>query len=159
MKNKRKLILLGMLVIVLLIIDRLTKNLAETYLSNRIITIIPSFFELRLAYNPGAGWSILSNQRWLLIAISALTSAVLTYLVYTEKRVLLKTSYSVILAGAMGNLIDRAATGLVIDFLQFYPLRYPFPTFNVADMCIVIGTGMLLLDFYLQEKEASKHGK
>lgn len=145
-------------------LDHWTKFLAATYLDRfNPITLIPRFFELDLAFNDGAAWSIFASQRVLLILVSSVTILVLSYLYLREKNLLTRWSFIVIIAGAFGNLFDRVATGLVVDFLQFYPFGYAFPTFNVADIGIVVGTGLLLLALYMQElrekKEQKSNGK
>jgi signal peptidase II len=145
-------------------LDHWTKYLAATFLDRFVpMTIIPGFFDLDLAFNDGAAWSIFASQRVLLILISSVTIVVLSYLYLRKKNLLTRWSFVIIIAGAFGNLFDRVATGLVVDFLQFYPFGYAYPTFNVADIGIVVGTGLLLLALYMQElrekKEQKSNGK
>ena len=137
------------------------------YLKSDPVTVIPNFFYFSLEHNPGAAWSFLANLgvwgRIILLTISIVMSGVLLYF-YIRKFKTLNTLYRIGLTlmagGAMGNLIDRAFywRGLggpngVIDFLSFhlwYPSKngwtyYIFPTFNIADSALVIGSIVLLV--------------
>ena len=93
--------------------------------------------------------------------IPAFSTVALAFIVYlfwragqTGARAL--TGLSLILAGAAGNLYDRFAYGYVVDFLDFYVGSYHWPAFNVADSCITIGAGLLLLDSFLTQQHAER---
>jgi signal peptidase II len=144
-------------------LDQLTKYLADhqlTYLKPS--AVIPGFFDLLLVYNKGAAFSFLSTggdfTRWLLTAISAIVSVVLIiYLKRTESsRYLLRSALLLILAGAIGNLVDRALIGYVIDFISLYHGEYRFATFNMADAFISVGAILLILDTYYSEVTKEK---
>ncbi len=140
------------------VLDQATKFLAELLLEiHQPVPVLPSF-NLMLTYNPGAAFSFLAGaggwQRWFFLGLGAAISIVLivwlTRLRSEEKRLTL--ALALILGGAIGNLIDRAWLGQVIDFIQLYYDRWYWPAFNVADSAITIGATLLVLDSLLGER-------
>ncbi len=122
--------------------------------AGEVIEWIPGVFELRYCENPGIAFSMLENQRWLFIPISALVSAVMILVLFRSPLCKYKTftaSCILILAGGVGNLIDRALYGYVID--MFYFKLIDFPIFNFADCCVVIGAGLLIVFMLFIYKE------
>ncbi|WP_026073635.1 signal peptidase II [Acetivibrio cellulolyticus] len=112
------------------------------------IPIIDGFFYLAHWQNTGAAWGIMQNGKVFLIPVTVIVSIALVYFMSKSKNKMFKASISMILGGALGNLIDRAfRKGGVVDFLDFHFGTYNFPTFNVADSFIVIGT--ILLSIYI----------
>ena len=108
---------------------------------------------LVLVYNPGAAFSFLSDaagwQRGFFIGIALIASAWIVYLLrrYPHQR-LFALALSLILAGAVGNVIDRVLHGAVIDFLDFHAYGYHWPAFNVADSAISCGAALLIWDAF-----------
>ena len=131
--------------------DQLAKAAAVQYLAANQAVAVTSFFNLVLVYNAGAAFSFLSDaagwQRLLFIAIAAVASIWIVYLLrqYSHQR-LFALALSLVLAGAIGNLIDRVRVGAVIDFLDFHALGYHWPAFNVADSAITCGAALLIWD-------------
>jgi signal peptidase II len=122
------------------------------------IAIVP-FFNLTYVHNTGAAFSFLSEaggwQRWFFAALAIIMSFIMTLWLTRLKahETLLAVSLSLILGGAMGNLIDRLAYGYVIDFLDVYYGTYHWPAFNIADSAITIGVALMLVEsFKSQEK-------
>lgn len=137
----------------LLIIDQITKILANWFFSLGESLPITSFFSLHLVYNHGAAFSFLSSaggwQKFFFIGTSTVISLVLLFwLVKSNARKQKKLCFglSFILGGAIGNLLDRLLYGYVIDFIDFYWKKYHWPVFNFADVWISIGVFLLLLD-------------
>ena len=131
--------------------DQLAKYAAVQHLAvNKAVAVTP-FFNLVLTYNSGAAFSILSDaagwQRALFIAIALIASAWIVYLLrkYPHQR-LFALALALVLAGAVGNVIDRIFIGAVIDFLDFHALGYHWPAFNVADSAITCGAVLLIWD-------------
>ena len=129
------------IVLATLSLDRLTKFLiTKNLFQNQSIPIIKGIFHITLVYNRGAAFGILKNQIPLFI-ITSLFAIILIYFNLKENRQ--SKSYSItlslILAGALGNLVDRLFFGYVIDFLDFRI----WPVFNVADSAITIGAILL----------------
>jgi signal peptidase II len=135
----------------IVVLDQATKLIVTNYLAvHEMVTVTP-FFNLVLTYNPGAAFSFLSSasgwQRWLFIAIALAASVWIVFLLrrYTRLR-LFAAALSLVLAGAVGNLIDRVLFGAVIDFLDFHAFGYHWPAFNVADTAITCGALLLVWD-------------
>lgn len=142
---------LGISVLVI-IFDQLTKHLAEARLDYGVpLSVVPSF-NLTLLYNKGAAFSFLSEaggwQRWFFVTVSFAASVALVFWLRKLRREqwLLALSLSLILGGAVGNLIDRLLLGYVIDFIQLYYRGFYWPAFNIADSAISVGAVLLIWD-------------
>lgn len=142
----------AIIIILCIAADQLTKAVVESSIQGmESIPVIDGFFYIIHRVNKGAAWSFLANKDWgiyLLAAISMIASILMIILIYKSSNVKLKAALSFICAGSIGNLIDRAFYKGVTDFLDFHFGSYVFPTFNVADMCIVCGTiflGLVLI--------------
>lgn len=134
------------------ILDQVTKQMVVA--SMRLyesIAVIP-FFNITYVHNTGAAFSFLSDaggwQRWFFAALAFVVSVVISVWLARLKKneVLLAISLSLILGGAIGNLIDRLLYGYVIDFLDVYYKTWHWPAFNVADSAITLGVVLLLLE-------------
>ena len=141
---------MGIIIIIcLLALDILSKQWAMKFLAvNGDIEDIKNFLNLAYLENRGAAFGILQNKRFFLITIVSLVIiAMIFYLIkYRPQSKLLRGSLYLIIPGAVGNLIDRVFFGFVVDFLQFhYKDIYYFPTFNVADILVVLGTMLMIL--------------
>ncbi|WP_438433440.1 signal peptidase II [Gorillibacterium sp. sgz500922] len=135
------------------------------------VPVIGDFFGLTLHRNRGAAFSILQEQRLFFIIITVVVvSGIVYYMqrVLRERKVLLPTALGFLLGGALGNFIDRALTGEVVDFLMFnfrfswfgHPVDYTFPIFNIADTAITIGVALIILDTLLaglKERKEKRH--
>ena len=126
---------------------------------NDQITIIPNFFSLYYVKNTGAAFSILEDNTIILIIISVIFICILNHFIKQEKELtkISIISFGMILGGIYGNLIDRIIYHAVIDFLSFQFFSYSFPIFNVADIAITVGVGLLIINT-LFDKEKIKEG-
>ena len=150
-----------------IVLDQLTKVIAEAeLLLHKPLAIFPGF-NLTLMYNKGAAFSFLSDAGgWQRILFVTLSTVISIFLFFWLKQItqddkqkhnhLLKIGIAFILGGAIGNLIDRAATGAVVDFIQVYYSTHYFPAFNIADSAITLGAGLLILDMILEMKSKKK---
>lgn len=145
--------------LIVLILDQWSKITIDSVMSlHQSIAIIP-YFNLTYVRNAGAAFSFLSGaggwQRWFFATIAVAISSVLTIWLYRLKanETLLAIALSLILGGAIGNLIDRLAYGYVIDFLDVYYQTWHWPTFNVADMAISLGVFLMLLENFVGWKD------
>lgn len=117
------------------------------------IPLIP-YFNLTYVHNTGAAFSFLSEaggwQRWFFAALALVISAVLSvWLARLQKQeTLLALALSLVLGGAVGNLIDRLAYGYVIDFLDVYYNSWHWPAFNIADSAITLGVALMLAESF-----------
>ena len=137
-----------LVIVFLLLSDIITKQWALRYLAvEGDITVIEGFFKLSYLENRGAAFGILQNKQIFLIIITSIIILGMLYYVFIlkPKSRLLNWSLYLIIAGAVGNLIDRNFLGFVVDFLEFHYKSYYFPTFNLADTFVVIGTGPLII--------------
>jgi len=145
-----------------IIIDQLTKLLIIKAQITVPVTMIPNFFYIGFGINGGAAWGMFQNGRYVLIAFTVIALIVLNYIISKHKIGFLNIALSLVAGGAAGNLIDRIGRGGVVDFLDFYIGSYHYPTFNVADSCIVVGTALLMyyVLFYSNRKvETNENNK
>ena len=155
-----------MLVLALVLADQLSKAWVQAnFVLGERLNLLP-MLDFTLVYNEGAAWSILSDaggwQRWFLSIVSAVVSLVLVVWIHrlrTEQRLLL-AALTLILAGALGNLVDRLQLGKVVDFILVYYQDWYFPAFNVADSLITVGAVLMIADMFLNpEQPAASSGK
>lgn len=137
--------------VLVVVLDQGTKWLALGMLDPyRPVPLIPSL-NFTLMFNDGAAFSFLSGaggwQRWLFAGFAlAMSVALLIWLLRLGSRErLTAAALSLVLGGAVGNLIDRMVTGRVVDFIDFYVGKWHWPAFNVADSAITLGVILLLL--------------
>jgi signal peptidase II len=137
-----------------IVIDQVTKQIAEAQLSlHEPVNLIP-YFDWYLTYNTGAAFSMLADaggwQRWLFTIIAIVVSAVIVQWMrkLPPEDSLTALSLGLILGGAIGNLIDRILLGHVIDYIQVWLGSYPFPAFNIADASISVGAALLILSSF-----------
>jgi len=140
---------LSLLVITL---DQITKHIALIELQPyQPHAVIPGLLNWTLAFNPGAAFSFLAGedgwQRWLFTALAIGVSAMLAFWLSRTPRGDWRNALplSLIIGGALGNLIDRLRFGHVTDFIQVYWHDWAFPAFNVADSAISVGAVLLVL--------------
>lgn len=124
---------------------------------------ITGMFNLVLAHNSGAAFSFLDDaggmQRWLFTAVAVVASAWMVWLLRKHHaQLLFAWALSMILGGALGNLVDRIAYGYVVDFLSFHWNQHYFPAFNLADSAITCGAFLLILDSFKEKKHGTAAG-
>ena len=150
-----------LLICLLTLLDRITKNIVVTDLKgHEDIILIRGVLQLRYIENRGAAFGILQNSRVFfivitLIVLAAATAGFIHYIFKTDAgrcEWLLLTVYALLMAGAIGNLIDRAAHGYVVDFIYFSLID--FPVFNVADIYITCGCILVLLYVLLSDRKS-----
>lgn len=142
-------------VVTILVLDQLTKMIVDrTMALHQSIPIIDGVFSLTYVRNTGAAFGIFSGSHeafrlpfLILVSVLALGFVVVMLKRLRDEEKGLITALSLIIGGAIGNLVDRILYGEVIDFLDFYWSHYHWPAFNVADSCITIG--VLITLFYL----------
>lgn len=135
----------------IMLADQLTKfAILQSFTVNKVVELT-SFFNLVLVYNRGAAFSFLSDaagwQRGFFITIALVASVWIIYLLRRyRQQTLFCLALSLVLAGALGNVIDRILFGAVVDFLDFHAYGYHWPAFNVADSAITCGAALLIWD-------------
>lgn len=133
----------------IVLLDQLTKFFATIYLmAGNPYIIIKDHFEFRYVQNYGAAFGILQQKRLFFIIITLAVVLFIGYYLYRnfdKLSSISRFSISILLGGAIGNLIDRIRLGYVVDFLRVNIIKsYDFPVFNVADMFIVVGTILIV---------------
>lgn len=161
MTMNARLLLWFVLALAVVGVDQLTKQLMMGWLSYGQSWPVTPFFDLVLVFNPGAAFSFLADhdgwQRWFFIVLTSAVSVWLVHLIrrHAQER-LMPTGLSLILGGAIGNLIDRVHYGAVVDFLYFHAGGHGFPAFNVADSAITVGVVLMLADQFGLASRASR---
>lgn len=147
---------------VVVILDQLTKYAAVAALAGKAPVEVTSFFNLVLVYNRGAAFSFLAGmdgwQREFFISIALIASVWIVYLLRRyPQQTLFCLALSLVLGGAIGNVIDRVSIGAVTDFLDFHAFGWHWPAFNVADSAIVCGAALLIRDGFRGDGESREN--
>lgn len=144
---------------IVLLLDQIIKLVVMNNMNlHQEIKIIPNFFSLYYVENPGAAFSILGNQTMLLIIVSVVCLILIKEYIKKEKEFsnLSIISLGMIIGGTIGNLFDRILYKAVIDYLAFDIFKYSFPVFNLADIAITVGAGLLLLSYFIDNFKKKK---
>jgi len=137
-----------------IVFDQATKQLAEARLAPHEAVNVMPYFDWYLTYNSGAAFSLLADaggwQRWFFTIIAIVVSIVIVQWIrkLPGDETLTAVSLSLILGGAIGNLIDRILLGHVVDFIQVWLGSVAFPAFNIADAAISVGAVLLILSSF-----------
>jgi len=138
---------------VVIILDQLTKWMIVKWVPLYDKIPVNSFINITHQRNTGAAFSFLADasgwQRWFFIILAATVSAYIVWWLWrirTAGQVILSAGLSLVLGGAIGNVIDRIMLGSVVDFIQVYIVGWPFPSFNIADAAISVGAVFLIID-------------
>lgn len=138
--------------ILVFIIDQLVKHLVvSTMHLGQSLPVIKGIFHITYVLNPGAAFGMLEHQRWffIVVALAAVLLGVAFYKKLQQESFLMRSGAGLLLGGAVGNLADRIQSGLVVDFLDFRI----WPVFNIADIAICAGAGMLIFDIWQRRNE------
>jgi signal peptidase II len=146
-----------------IVLDQSSKAWITSHFGYGEILFVLSVFNLVLVHNTGAAFSFLSDaggvQRWLFSIIAIVASVWIVWLLRRHgTQPLFALALSMILGGALGNLIDRIAYGYVVDFLQFHWDEHYFPAFNLADSAITCGAALLILESFIGKKHGTAAG-
>ena len=150
---------LGLSVLVV-VLDQLSKYWISSRFSYGESMYVLDIFNLVLVHNTGAAFSLLGDaggmQRWLFSIIAIVASVWIVWLLHKHQhQKLFALALSMILGGALGNLIDRIAYGYVLDFLDFHWNTYHFAAFNLADSAITCGAFLLIIEAFMEKKHGA----
>ena len=153
-----------LLIIFIILLDQFSKAVVQSNMSSgQLINVINGFFNISYVKNTGVAFGVgAGSTSWVraifILGIPVFACFYIFYLLIGSLKGSLRISiaYSLILGGAVGNLIDRFSIGYVVDFFDFYYKESHFPSFNIADSCISIAAGMLIIDALLQIKMTKK---
>jgi len=166
--KKRKYWVLSILTVSIIILDQLTKTLVVKHFRlGETLSIITDFFNFTYIRNTGAAFGIFAHANpafripfFVIVPIIALAAIAYIFRKIPDTDLKLSSALSLVIGGAVGNLIDRIQLGYVVDFLDFHwNYRYHFPAFNIADSAICIGVGILMLDLITQKASEQKEGE
>ena len=148
----------------LVFFDQVTKIIASNLLMEyESYEIIDNFFYFTFLYNPGMAWGTFSGMRWIFVLITPIILLGVTYFfVYSKKHeILTRAGMILVFAGAIGNWIDRLFIGEVRDFIHFIIpiINYDFPVFNIADIAVCVGMGLVIIEIIIQEYQIWKLSK
>lgn len=133
------------------VLDQVSKYMALQFLATPpFLRKVTDFFDLVLMYNTGVSFSLFADtgaqNTWIVVGATGLMSLVLLRWMLQEEAALTRFGLGMIVGGAIGNLIDRLWRPGVVDFIQLHAGSFYWPAFNVADMAICAGAGLILLD-------------
>jgi len=162
---KTKYLILATLTPLILVIDQLTKLYIDGSMKlYQSIPVVDGLFSITYLRNRGAAFSFLAEASWrlpffMLATVIAVIAILVAFGKLRNDQRFAAVSLTLILAGAVGNLIDRVRMGEVIDFLDVYWRNHHWPAFNVADSAICVGVAMLALDMFKEEKRLKKENR
>ncbi len=135
----------------LLILDQLTKVIAKNSLFEGVSQPVTSFLNWTLVYNSGAAFSFLAQaggwQRWFFTSVGIIAALIMIWLIRKNThQTIFSLALSLVLSGAIGNVIDRIIYGAVVDFVDVHYMGWHWPAFNIADSAITIGVILLIVD-------------
>ena len=147
------------LTIFIIISDQITKLMAISHLkTSPPYIVLDNFFQFHYVENYGAAFGILQNKKLFFVIITLAVIVAITFFLmknYHQMNIFMRIGLSMLLGGAIGNFIDRLRLGYVVDFISFRLInRYDFPVFNIADIFIVAGTGLILILVLFDKYEA-----
>jgi signal peptidase II len=149
------------LALAVIVADQVTKTLiVRSFELYEVLEVWP-VLEITRLHNTGAAFSLLAGasgwQRWFFVGLAVVVSVGIVYWLWRMPRTApfwLPAGLSLVMGGALGNVIDRLLHGHVVDFLHFHWERWYFPAFNLADTAITIGAGLLILDALLEGRRS-----
>jgi len=149
---KNRIIAIAILVVATLAADQLTKVWARSSLKGQpAVEVVPGYLDLEYHENPGSAFGLLRNvpgARFILIGVAVVAIVVVWRMVaqVTHRRRTGDVAFALVVGGALGNVVDRIHIGRVVDFiLMHFHRKYVWPAYNVADVALVVGVGLLIL--------------
>lgn len=155
-RSDKNTVIYYVIALIIFLVDQGSKWLVKTNMDlGQEISVIGDFFYITSHRNRGAAFGILQDQRWFFIVVTIIVVIALVWYIQKIKSQpdkLLPLALSLVLAGAIGNFLDRLLMGEVVDFFKFNFGSYTFPIFNVADSAIVVGVALIILDTLLESR-------
>jgi signal peptidase II len=160
---KRKYWVLLIICFWILFVDQWTKHaIQQRLVLYQKVEVIHGFFNLVHVRNTGGAFGIFGGERgglgsllFVVVSLAAIGSILFLFIRLREDEKRLSLSLSLVLSGAIGNLIDRLRYGEVVDFLDFYLASFHWPAFNIADSAICLGIGLMALELLIRDRKKS----
>ena len=156
---KQRLTTLVLIAAVIVLLDQVSKYLVVHYLTRQVV-IVPGFLDLISVYNRGVSFGMFNNGqcifRTTLLTVLSVAVFIILFFVYLFSKDMTRLSMvalSMIMGGAVGNVIDRIRLGYVVDFIDVFVKNTHWPAFNVADSAITIGAVLLAIDIFFPGKK------
>lgn len=157
--HKKKHISCAVMIILIVAFDQITKYLAKAFLQGSAVGFIKGFVQFRYAENTGMAFSMFSGARWIFVVLTIIICAAGLWYLFSDRcpNLWYYWSIGVIIAGGLGNLIDRALYGYVVDFIE--PLFVNFAVFNIADSAVTCGAAVLIITMVIDLFRKDENGK
>jgi len=160
---KRKYWVLLIFCLGIFLLDQWTKSMVVQKLPlYQRVEVIQGFFNVTHVRNTGGAFGIFGGEKggvgsvlFVIVSLLAIGAIIFLFIKIREDEKILALSFSLVLSGAIGNLIDRLRIGEVVDFLDFHVAAYHWPAFNVADSAICIGIGLMALELLKRDHKRS----
>ena len=152
----------ALIAIAVIALDQVSKLLILEFLYEGQAVLIPGVLNFTYVENRGMAFGLLSEHRWVFLVLSTVGIALMAlYLWYYAKTTLSRVGLSLVIAGGIGNMIDRLALGFVVDFIDFCAFDFWVWVFNVADAAVCVGAAIFVLDLVLElvREVRAKNGK
>jgi len=161
---KRKYWVILLVCFLILFVDQWTKHaIQQRLVLYQKVEVIHGFFNLVHVRNTGGVFGIFGGEKgglgsllFVVVSLVAIGSILFLFIRLKEDEKTLSLSLSLVLSGAIGNLIDRFRYGEVVDFLDFYLFSFHWPAFNIADSAICLGIGLMALQLLFRDKKKLK---
>ena len=158
---KRKYWVLLVICFWILFVDQWTKHaIQQRVVLYQKVEVVHGFFNLVHVRNTGGAFGILGGEKgglgslfFVVVSLVAIGSILFLYIRLKEDEKILSLSFSLVLSGAIGNLIDRLRYGEVVDFLDFYLFSFHWPAFNISDSAICLGIGLMALELLTRDRK------
>lgn len=134
--------------------DLFTKHLVDSSMQlGQSHAIINNFFYFTYAHNTGVAWGMMAGRLGLFVVVALISAVVMIIFFKNTKENEALTRFGIVLTfgGMVGNLFDRITLGYVRDFIDFYIVGYDFPIFNIADIAVVLGVTLIIIEIVFEE--------
>lgn len=158
-KENKKLIVLAIIILLIIIIDQITKFAVVKNIYNSDMVILKDVLKFTYVENRGGAYGIGNDSTLMFIIVNSVVITLITKFILSKKNEIstyVLVNLGLILAGGIGNLVDRIFRGFVVDYIDFNPL-IKFPVFNIADICVVLGCMLIIINLIINTIKERKN--